>query len=127
MPGGKSYMAGLLADAGANYFYANDTAKGSLPLNFEVALSNFRKSEVWIGSSANSLKELLNIDERHGLFNPVNNKEVYNFNKRTTPTGGNDFWESGTAHPDVILADMIKIFHPELMTNHEFVYVNKLK
>ena len=74
MPGGKSYMAGLLADAGADYHYANDTTKGSLPLNFEVALNNFRHADIWIGSSANSIAELLNIDERHGLFDAARNK-----------------------------------------------------
>ncbi|MDR3704369.1 MAG: ABC transporter substrate-binding protein [Paludibacteraceae bacterium] len=127
MPGGKSYMAGLLSDAGADYHYANDTTKGSLPLNFEVALNNFRHTDVWIGSSANSIAELLNIDERHGLFDAAKNKQVFNFNARVTPTGGNDFWESGTAHPDLILADMIKIFHPDLMNGHAFVYVRKLE
>jgi iron complex transport system substrate-binding protein len=127
MPGGKSYMVGLLADAGSDYHYANDTNKGSLPLNFEVALNNFRHADVWIGSSANSITELLSIDERHGLFDAAKNKQVFNFNAQVTPTGGNDFWESGTAHPDLILADMIKIFHPDLMKNHAFVYVRKLE
>jgi len=127
MPGGKSYMANLLIDAGANYYYSFDTTEGSLPLNFEVVLKNFRQTEIWIGSSANSMNELLSTDERNNLFNAVKNKQVYNFNKRTTPSGGNDFWESGTAHPDVILEDMIKIFHPELMLQHQFVYVEKLK
>lgn len=127
MPGGKSYMAALLSDAGANYFYKNDTAQGSLPLNFEVALNNFRHADIWIGSSAGSLKELMSIDERHSLFDATRTKQVYNYKGRVTPTGGNDFWESGTAHPDVILADMIKIFHPEMMKNHQFVYMRKLE
>lgn len=127
MPGGNSYMAGLIADAGGDYFYKSDTTSGSLPLNFEVALNNFKNADIWIGSSANNLDELLSIDERHGLFKSANNKQVYNFNNRTTPTGGNDFWESGIAHPDIILADMIKVFHPEIMKEHEFIYVSKLK
>ncbi|MBN2787928.1 MAG: iron ABC transporter substrate-binding protein, partial [Paludibacteraceae bacterium] len=94
---------------------------------FEVVLNNFRKTDIWIGSLANSMAELIATDERHGLFKAANNKQVYSFNNRTTPTGGNDFWESGVAHPDVILADMIKVFHPEMMKEHPFVYVNKLE
>lgn len=127
MPGGKSYMAGLLTDAGASYHYANDLTTGSLPLNFEVVLNNFRETDIWIGSLANNLDELISTDERHGLFKAAKNRQVYSFNNRITPTGGNDFWESGIAHPDVILADMIKVFHPELMPDYEFVYVKKLE
>ncbi len=127
MPGGKSYMARLIKDAGGDYFHKNDTTSGSLPLNFEQVLNNFRDADCWIASPANSLEKLINIDERHGLFNAAKKKAVYNFNKRITDTGGNDFWESGIAHPDIILADMMKVFHPELMKNHEFFYVNKLE
>lgn len=127
MPGGNSYMSKLIADAGGSYYYSNDTLSGSLPLNFEVVLCNFRNAAIWIASSAKSIDKLVAIDERHGLFNAAKNKQVYNFEKRITSTGGNDFWESGIAHPDIILADMIKTFHPELMEHHDFVYVDKLK
>lgn len=124
MPGGKSYMAQLFADAGADYFYKNDTTEASLPLSFEMVLKNFRNADCWIGCNANSMKELLNSDERYALFNATQTGNVYNFNNRTTPTGGNDFWESAVARPDLILSDLIKILHPELLPNHKLVYIS---
>ena len=126
MPGGKSYMACLLADAGANYFYATDSTSGSLPLNFEVVLAHFRDADYWIGSQANSREELLITDQRHGLFSAVAKQQVYNFNQRTSPSGANDFWESAVARPDILLKDMIKIFHPEHMQEHNFFFAAKL-
>ena len=50
---------------------------------------------------------------------------VYNCNKRLNAAGGNDYWESGVIHPDLILQDLIRIFHPEL-TDAEPTYYRKL-
>lgn len=126
MPSEKGYMGGLFADAGANYFYASDTTAGSLPLGIETVLKNFSDADVWVGSPANTMDELAAMDAKHTLFKAYKDKKVYNFNARTTPTGGNDFWETGIVHPDWILADMIKVFYPELMPEHEFVFVRHL-
>jgi iron complex transport system substrate-binding protein len=126
LPGGKNYMAQLFADAQGNYFYANDSSTASLPFNFEAVFTNFHQADVWVACSAASLQELINSDPRHALFKAVKNKQVYNFNKRYTATGANDFWESGIAHPDLILSDMIKLLHPELLPEYEFTYTKKL-
>lgn len=127
VPGGRSYMAGLLNDAGADYFYKNDTSTGSLPLNFETVLRNFKNADCWIGSSASSYSELISMDERHNLFLAAQRKRVFNFKGREISTGGNDFWEMGVARPDLILADMIKIFHPELLPTYRFTFALPLK
>lgn len=126
MPGGNSYMAKLFEDAGGAYFYRDDESQASLPLNFEVVLMHFNQADIWVGSSANSLKELTDIDERHSLFQAYKRKQVYNFNARTNTSGANDFWESAVARPDIVLADMIKALHPEQMENHDFFYMQKL-
>ena len=52
----------------------------------------------------------------------VNEKTVYNNNLRLTPTGGNDYWESAVVRPDVVLRDLIHIFHPELVTDSLYYY-----
>ena len=51
---------------------------------------------------------------------------VYNCDRRINPSGGNDFWESGVVRPDLVLRDLVKIFHPELVDD-EFVYYRKLE
>lgn len=126
MPGGRSFMGQLFADAGAQYYFTNDTTSGSLPLNLEMVLKNFSQSDVWLNCSSNSIAELLNADSKHGLFKPVKTQRVYNFNKRLLPSTANDFWESAVARPDLLLADLIAILHPELLPGYELVYAQKL-
>jgi len=126
MPGGRNFMAQLFSDAGGNYFYANDTTVGSLPLSFEKVLKNFSESDVWLNCNYASLSELLKADPKHALFRPVKLQQVYNFNKRMLPSGANDFWESAVAHPDLLLKDVIFILHPELLPCYETFYAQKL-
>jgi len=127
MPAGKSFMGKLFADAGASYYFANDTTTGSLPLNVESVLKNFAQTDVWLNCSFKSTDELINADSKHSLFRPVVLKQVYNFNKRLLPSTANDFWESGVARPDLVLADVIAILHPEILPGYKFVYAEKLQ
>lgn len=126
MPAGHSFMGKLFADAGANYFYSNDTTSGSLPLNVETVLKNFAQTDVWLNCSFNSISDLIKADSKHALFQPVKTGQVYNFNKRLLPSTANDFWESAVARPDLLLSDVIAILHPEIMPGYEFVYAQKL-
>ena len=41
--------------------------------------------------------------------------------------GGNDYWEGAVARPDLLLNDMIKICHPELLPDYELIYMNQLQ
>ncbi len=127
MPGGKSFMGQLFADAGANYFYAHDSSTGSLPLNVETVIINFSQSDVWLNCGFDSLEELLKADSKHVLFRPVMLKKVYNFHKRSLPGGANDFWESAVARPDILLMDIIAILHPELLPGYDLMYAEKLE
>lgn len=127
MPSGQNFMGKLFADAGASYFYANDTTAGSLPLNVETVLKNFSKTDIWLNCNFNSIEELIKADTKHALFRPVQLKQVYNFNKRLLPSSANDFWESAVARPDLLLSDVISILHPELLPDYELVYASKLK
>ena len=126
MPAGHSFMGRLFADAGAEYYFANDTTSGSLPLNVEMVLKNFANSEVWLNCSFNSIDDLLKADSKHSLFNPVKSGKVYNFNKRLLPSTANDFWESAVARPDILLSDVISILHPEILPGYELVYAAPL-
>lgn len=127
MPGGRSFMGRLFVDAGANYYFANDTTSGSLPLNVEMVLKNFSQTDVWLNCSFNSISDLVKADVKHAFFNPVKKGQVYNFNKRMLPSTANDFWESAVARPDVLLSDVIGILHPDLLPGYELVYAEKLK
>ena len=128
MPGGKSYVAQLLKDAGADYFWADDESVGSLFLDFETVYDVAADADFWVNvnffwaDAAAALAE----DERYGDFASFKNGNVYTYNARMNANGGTDYFEAGYANPDVLLADLIKIFHPDLLSDHELVYYKQL-
>lgn len=130
MPCGDNYMAQLIADAGGNFLWKNDTiANGlNLSLDYEAVYAKAAKADYWINPGfAHSLKDIREMDSKNVNFAAYKNNKVYNNNLRNTTADGFDFWESGTVSPDVILADLIYIFHPELLPNHQLYYYQKLK
>jgi iron complex transport system substrate-binding protein len=128
MPGGKSYVAKYLADAGANYLWNDDKSSGSLPLSFEVVLSRAANADYWLNLSQSwhNLKDLVAEDNRYADFKAMKTGNLYNNNARVNKTGGNDYWESGISNPDIVLSDLIKILHPEILPNHQLFYYRKL-
>ncbi|MCS6880254.1 MAG: ABC transporter substrate-binding protein [Oscillochloridaceae bacterium] len=128
MPGGNSYAAKLLADAGAAYLWADDTSTGSMQLSFEEVLDRAKDADIWVNpGSWKTLAEGLAQDERFAQFAAFQNGRVYNNNRRLNANGGNDYWETGVTNPDLVLADLIAIFHPELLPDHEFVFYQRLE
>lgn len=128
VPGGESYFAQFLADAGANYLWANEAGSGSIPLDFEVVFDRAAEADFWVNPSSSwlSLADAQAADERYADFAAFEN-HIYNNNARLNESGGNDYWETGVAHPEMILADLIKIFHPELLPEHELVFYHLLQ
>lgn len=109
VPAGGTFMGNLFRDAGAIYKYADNPSTSSIPLTLEHAIQDFAQADVWVGCNASSLEELKSIDEKHTWFKTYQTGQVYNFYRRTLPSGANDFWESGTIHPERILSDLQKI------------------
>lgn len=127
VPGGRSYTGQLFHDAHVKYFYANDTSRTSISSNVEEILLNFHNADLWIGTDAHSSLELGSLNPKYKLFKAYRNHQVYNVNKRMRAGGGNDYWESGVVRPDLLLSDMIKIAHPELLPAYQLTYMDKIK
>ena len=127
VPGGGSYMANLYRDAGAQYYYSADTHTGSLPLQLETVMSNFGDATFWLGAQGNTLAEVGNAEPRAQRLPAFRQGNVFSYNRRRSPGTGSDFWEGAVYHPDWLLADVMKALHPQLMENHEWVYVEHLK
>jgi len=128
MSGGNNYVAKFLEDAGAVYLWADDPSPGSSVIEFEAVYEKAADADYWLHPGPwNSLREGIAVDERFAQFRAFQEGNVYNNNARVNKYGGNDYWESGLTRPDIVLADLIKIFHPELVPEHEFVYYKKLK
>ena len=123
MPSTKSYMAQLVNDAGADYIYKENTSNSSAPIGLETAYGLIQKADYWINvGMASSLDELKAVNPKFTDAKSVREKTAYNNNLRLTATGGNDYWESAVVRPDVVLRDLIHIFHPELAPDSLYYY-----
>ena len=128
MPGGESYIAIFLEDAGADYVFKGSEGSGAQPLDLEVVLEQAKDADYWINVGAMSdLASLAAMDARYADFKAFQDGNVYTYSKRVNELGAVDYFESGAAAPDVILMDLIKVFYPDLAPDHEFVYYQALK
>ncbi len=125
MPGGESYVATLLRDAGAQYLWADDITAGSIALSLEEVLDTAAEADYW----ANVLQTRSSgcTRERDERAEPVRVKawksgQIYTSNTRMNAYGGKDYYEGGYANPDVILSDLVKIFHPDLLPDYTLYF-----
>lgn len=115
MPGGKSYVACLLKDAGADYLWRDDPNTGSLPLSFEQVFAKAGPADYWINlSTLKTKKELLGFESRYAEFKAFKTGNLYNNTRYTNSKGYSNYWETGMIYPDRILSDLVQIFHPGL-------------
>jgi len=127
VPGGHTYIARFLADAGADYLWAGEMTNERLQLSFEEVYDTARDAQFWINTGrVATVEELLAGDARYTDFVAFQTGNLWNNNARLGPNGGNEYWEVGVVHPEAVLADLITIFHPELLPDHELVYYHQL-
>lgn len=122
-----SYLVRLIEDAGGDYIYKKNNSNESRPIDLEEAFMLVSASDKWINvGQTRSLDELRKNYPKFAATKPVLSGEVYNTTGRVAANGANDYWERGVVEPDVVLRDMVIIFHPEL-ADSDLVYYEKLK
>jgi iron complex transport system substrate-binding protein len=127
LPGGQNYAAKILRDAGFSYLWSSDSSSGFLQLSFEAVYEEANKANYWIGvGSYKSLAEINIADHRYANFNAFTTQQVYTYNARLGAKGGSEFLELGYLRPDIILNDLVKISHPELLPDYALYFHNKL-
>ena len=128
MPQGESWGAQFIEDANGNYLWKDSKGTGGLSLNLESVLEKGHDSDIWIGPGQfNSLEELKNSSQVYTQFKAFKNGEVYSYNLKKGETGGSLYFELAPNRPDIVLKDMIKILHPELLPEHTLYFFSKLK
>ena len=126
--GGDSFAAQFLRDAGADYPWLDSEGSGGLRKDFEVVYEQGLKADIWLNpGGAETKDDILAKDSRFKEFKTFKTGEIYNNNKRKQPGGGNDYWESGVVHPEILLADLIKILHPQIVPDHQLYYYQKIE
>lgn len=127
MPSTESYVARLVKDAGGDYIYKKNTGNASLPIDLEEAYKLTSEADMWLNvGMANSLDELRTSCPKFSDTRCFRNGSVWNNNLKTNVAGGNDYYESAVVNLDILLRDLVKIFHPELV-EEDFVYYKQLK
>lgn len=127
VPGGNSFTAQAIDDAGGEYLFSSLESSGGVPVDLEKVFYEAIDADFWIHpGQARSLADLESMDARFARFKAFLNGNVFNNSKLIGPGGGNEVWERGVLRPDESLADLIAIFHPEFLGEHEFTYYEKL-
>lgn len=128
LPRGTSWGSLLLKQANGNYLWQKTSGTGSLSLSFETVFEKAKNADVWITSGQfSSLKEMTNSNPHYAEFNAFKNKNVYSFSGRKEKTGGILYYELAPNRPDLVLKDLVKILHPELLPSYEPFFFEKLK
>lgn len=125
IPGGNSTMGHLYQDAGADYVFAYLSNSGSVPLAFETVFDRGGNADIWLikynQPQDKTYSELERDYAPYARFKAFQDRKVYGCNTNHVP-----FYEESPFHPELLLKDLIKIFHPELLPDYDFKYFSNL-
>lgn len=128
MPQGNSWGSQILKESQANYLWANTIGTGSLSLSFETVFEKAKNADLWFTSGQfSSLKEMEKANKHYKQFKAFKTKKIYSFANKKGKTGGILFYELAPNRPDLVLKDILKIVHPELLPNYNLYFFEQLK
>ena len=106
-PGGNSYTAQLIQDAGGCYLWAG-TGERELRLPLEQVIALADSADIWINPGMfSTAEEILGAEPRVARIKAFREKRVFQNDGRKGPGGGNDFYESAVAQPEKVLNDFV--------------------
>lgn len=128
LPKGTSWGSLLLKEAKGHYLWQETSGTGSLSLSFETVFEKAQNADIWITSGQfATLKEMTDVNPHYAQFAAFKNKNVYSFSGKKGKTGGILYYELAPNRPDVVLKDIVKILHPDLLPSYEPFFFEKLK
>ncbi len=126
LPAGDSYMARLYSDAGANYIYKDTPGTGSLSMSFESVLDQaIIHADIWL-IKYHDTKNITYRDLRREYapyenFDAFKKRKIFGSNSAKVP-----YYEETPIHPEYLLEDLVKIFHPGLLPDKNLRYYHEL-
>lgn len=124
--GADSYMGNMYKDAGVKYIFQDLPGSKSVPMSFESVLDKAIDSDLWLikyNSNINlTYKELKSEFKPYSQFKAYKKRNIIGCN-----TANNSYYDDITLHPDYILKDLIKAFHPELLPEYKTRYFHHLQ
>jgi iron complex transport system substrate-binding protein len=128
LPAGESFMATYFKDANTDYLWADSKGTGSLSLNFENVFEKAKDAELWMGCSLHENKrQLVEENGHYKKFKPYQQNAIYTYGKRRGEKNALVFFELGPVQPHVVLKDIIKIAHPDLLPDHAPYFFSRLE
>jgi len=126
IPAGESYIATMHKDAGANYIFSDVPGTNSVQYSFEEVLDRAIEADFWL-LKHNTTPGPFTYGMLEEEYAPYNNFEAF---KQQHIFGCNtvevSYYDDIAIHPDWILADFIKIYHPELLPDYQLRYYQPL-
>jgi iron complex transport system substrate-binding protein len=118
VPGGDSYFAKIFRDAGGDYLWKDVPRQSSFPLDFEAVFKKAQNADFWritgtFGVKA-SYAELANENQLFTKFNAFKKHHIIYCDPEKTA-----YFETSPLAPQILLADFIKAFHPELLPDYQ--------
>ena len=124
---GNSFASKLINDAGGDYLWKNTESSVSMPYGIENVYIAALNADFWLNiGSARDKAEISIADQRLSELPCFKTGNLFNNNNRVTVNGGNDYWESGTIYPHLILKDIATILHPELFNDRTLFFYRKI-
>ncbi len=124
VPSESNYLTAMIRDAGGEVLGCEDGRTVSSVMSVEKAYSLSKDADCWMNVGwCSTMGQLLSVNPVFGdmVGNIRSNADahgyagmpvIWNDNRRLSPKGGNDIWESGVARPDLLLRDIASILHP---------------
>ncbi len=128
LPKGDSWSSQFLTDANTEYYWKDSSGVGSLALSFEEVFAIAQEADYWIGAGIfSSLEEMKKSNPHYNEFKAFQEGKIYSFSTKKGATGGALYYELAPNRPDLVLKDIIKITHPELLPDYELQFFEALK
>lgn len=128
LPAGDSFQAQFLKDANADYLWKDSEGTGSLSLSIESVLDKAATAEIWIGPGRyQTYEDLKKASELYAQFAPFKQKKVFTIGNTIGETGGTMYYELAPTRPDIVLKDLIKAIHPDLLPTYEPFFFKPLE
>lgn len=126
VPAAGSYVGTLHRDAGADYVFGDITSASSVHMTFEQVFDRGCDADFWLFKYSGG--KPMTLDDLKGEYLPYSDFKAFKTqNIFACNTLVSTYYDDITLHPDRILADLICIYHPELLPDHELQYYFRLE
>jgi len=121
----NDFYASFLEAAGSVNVLEDNGPTHAVGMNNEKLLDLAKDADVWLVNSTTDT----NWPPASYLssFKAYRNQQVYHYQKRTRHEhDAYDWYETPEVRPDLVLADLVSVFYPDILPDHRLVYFEKV-